>query len=84
MNKKWTPPKEINDHHKQLMTAIGKQMQKMRIEKGLGIEKMGKEIGISRNTYSAMENGNIYFNISNLIRFCDYFGITVSDFFKRL
>lgn len=84
MIKKWTPPKEVTERHKPIMTSIGQKMKKMRVEKGFGIEKMGKEIGMSRNAYSAMEKGTVYFNFSNLIRFCDYFNIPLSDFFKDI
>jgi len=77
-------PKLIAPEHQQLMSEIGERIKKLRLEKEKGLIEMANEIGISRNEYSHMEQGKIYFKFSTLLRILDYHKIPFSDFIKDL
>ena len=77
-------PKIIAPKHQKLMGDIGERIKKLRLEKEKGIVEMANEIGISRNEYSHMEQGRIYFKFSTLLRILDYHKISFWDFSKDL
>ena len=85
MNPKKSPrPKEITQEHQKLMSDLGNRIKKLRIDKDKGLIEMANEIKISRNEYSHLEQGKIYFKFSTLLRILDYHNISFSDFTKDL
>jgi transcriptional regulator with XRE-family HTH domain len=83
-SKKSPRPKEIAPEHQQLMSDLGSRIKKLRLENGKGLIEMANEIGISRNEYSHMEQGKIYFKFSTLLLILDYHNLSFSDFIKDL
>ena len=77
-------PKIIAPEHQKLMGDIGERIKKLRLEKEKGLIEMANEIEISRNEYSHMEQGKIYFKLSTLLRILDYHNISFWDFSKGL
>ena len=85
MNLKKSPtPKEIAKEHQDLMVEIGERINKLRTDKGKRIIEMANSIGISRNEYSQLEQGKLYFKFSTLLRILDYHQISFSDFIKDI
>jgi len=85
MNPKESPkPKEIAPEHQQLMSELGERIKKLRTDKNKGLIEMANSIKISRNEYSLLEKGQIYFKFSTLLRILDYHNINFYDFLKGL
>ena len=85
MNSKKSPtPKEISGEHQDLMAEIGERIKKLRTDKGKRLIEMSDSIGISRNEYSKLESGKLYFKFSTLLRILDYHQISFSDFIKGI
>jgi transcriptional regulator with XRE-family HTH domain len=82
--KKSPIPIKIASEHKELMTKIGKGIKKLRDDDDKRLIEMANEIEISRNEYSQLEQGKIYFKFSTLLRVLDYHKISFSDFIKNL
>ena len=82
--KKSPIPKEIAPEHQKLMTEIGSGIKKLRIDSDKGLIEMANSIKISRNEYSQLENGQIYFKFSTLMRILDYHKKDFKDFAKDL
>lgn len=82
--KKYPIPKEIAPEHQELMTEIGTRIKKLRTDKGKRLIEMAALIGISRNEYSLLEQGKLYFKFSTLLRIIDYHQIPFSDFTKSI
>ena len=77
-------PTEILPNHKKVMDEIGNRLQKLRTEKGKKSGEIAKEVKIGRNTYSRIENGDIYFKFSTLLSILDYHKVSVWDFFNDI
>jgi transcriptional regulator with XRE-family HTH domain len=77
-------PKIIAPEHQKLMSELGERIKKLRLEKEKGLIEMANDIGISRNEYSHMEQGKIYFKFSTLLRILDYHKISFPDFIEGL
>ena len=83
--KKYQPPKKVLSEHKEFMGRIGLKLKSLREENGLSSSALAKKVGISRNNYHQMEEGNIYFNFLSLLKIISYYKeITPEDFFKHL
>lgn len=82
--KKSPKHQEIALQHQTLMSEIGIGIKKLRTETNKGLVETAKSMNISRNEYSLMENGKIYFKFSTLLRVLDYHNISLSDFIKGL
>ncbi len=81
IKKKYQPPKEIRPEHQEFLLNLGMKLQKLRnIE---SISALAKKVGISRNAYSQMEQGKVYFNLFNLMLVLTYHKKSASDFFKE-
>ena len=61
--------------HKQ----IGNRIKELRKDKSLSQEQVAEKIGISKQQYTCIENGNGYISLKNLVKIADVFGITVKD-----
>ena len=81
---KYQPPKPVLPGHKAFLEKVGKKFKDLRDEKNIGISSLAKELSISRNSYSLMERGEIYFSTSNLFKILDYYKLSPEDFFKEL
>lgn len=82
--KKHPIPKEIAPEHQELMTEIGNRIRKLRTDKGKLLIEMASDIKISRNEYSLLEKGKLYFKFSTLLRILDYHQIPFSNFTKSM
>jgi len=67
------PRKKISPEHKKILVTIGKKIKELREMKGFTIQDAANELSMSRNGYSLMERGEIYFNISTLLKILDYY-----------
>ena len=56
--------------------TIGERIKKMRKEKGLSQEELGNAIGLTQNSISKMENGDISLTIDNLLHIASFFNVT--------
>jgi transcriptional regulator with XRE-family HTH domain len=83
-NKDYPVPKYILPKHQKLMTDIGNQLKKLREEKKLKSGELASKIEIGRNTYTRIEQGEIYFKFSTLLSILDYHKVSIWDFFKDL
>ena len=81
-NTNWKKPKEIESQHLNVMLEIGSKLEKLRINKGMTASGLAKELGISRNSYSQMERGEIYFSTYNFLKVLDFHGVDLSRFFN--
>jgi DNA-binding XRE family transcriptional regulator len=84
LKKQYQPPKKISSEHLELMTKIGLKLQELRKKKNLSSSAFSDKVGLSRNAYHTMENGQVYYNISALWKVLDYHQITAKKFFKGL
>ena len=82
--KNWQPPKDVLPEHSDFLSGIGSELKRLREKKGLSISKLCKELSISRNSYSLMENGEVYFSMENFLQVLQYHKISPIKFFKRL
>ena len=82
--KKFQPPKKVIPEHQMLMSSIGEKLQLFRKSKNLSVSALAKEIGISRNAYSQIENGKVYCNFLSVLQVLDFHQINAKDFFKNL
>jgi len=83
-SQKYQPPKPVLPSHEAFLKKIGKKLKSLREERNLTISFLETELGISRNSYSLMERGLIYFSTSNLLKILDYYQLPAEDFFKDL
>lgn len=83
-SKKYQSPKKVKSEHKEFMVKIGTKLQEIRKDKNISISFLSHDLGISRNAYSQMERGIVYFSLLNLMKILDYFGKDVEHFFRTL
>ena len=61
---------------------FGKRLKECRLAKGLSIQKMTDDIGISRSHYSQLESGDKVPSLETLIYIIQYLGITSDDLLR--
>jgi transcriptional regulator with XRE-family HTH domain len=61
-----------------LTMKIGKNLRKLREEKGLSLRDLQNEVGISHNTLGAYERDTVQPTIENYFKLIDYFEIPFS------
>lgn len=83
-SQKYQPPKPVSPAHKAFLVKIGNKLKTLREERNLTISFLETELGISRNSYSLMERGLIYFTTSTLLKILDYYKLSPEDFFREL
>jgi len=76
--------KEVKPSHHKWLKLVGAKIRDLRLEKGYSYIALAEEIGISRNSYNALEIGNDYFNISTLLQVLDYHKLSVNTFLCSL
>lgn len=79
---KWQPPKRVEKQHAGVMEDIGQKLEKLRTKQRLSIHAYSKGLGISRTSYKQMEDGEIYFNIRNLLIILQHHGIDLKKFIE--
>ena len=62
---------------------VAKNIEKLRVERGLTQEEVGKILGISRATYNGVENGKRPVAVDELEKLADYYEVNVDSFFSR-
>jgi transcriptional regulator with XRE-family HTH domain len=62
---------------------IAKNIEKLRIERGLTQEEAGEILGLSRATYNGVENNKRPVTVDELEKLADYYGVSVDSFFSR-
>ena len=77
---KWQPPKRVEEQDVAVIGEIGKKLEKLREKQGLSIHAYAKELGISRNSYTQMEQGEIYFSLRNLLLILNHHGLDLKKF----
>lgn len=82
--KKYQPPKPVKSEHQEFMKKIGIKLLELRNNKNISLSELSREVGISRNAYSQMEKGTVYFSLSNLMTVLDYYDFSAQNFFKDL
>lgn len=56
---------------------IGRNIAKLRVSRGLSQGDLGKEIGLTPSAISNIENATSYPSVDTLIRFANYFSVTM-------
>lgn len=62
---------------------LGENIRRLRQERGLCQEDLGRRIGASKQSVSNWENGNIAPSIDLLIRLADFFGVSTDYLLGR-
>lgn len=63
--------------------TIGKNIKQLRVEKGMSVQELGKEIGVSYRTLYAVEQGERRLKLSHLERIAKYFEKQI-DWFSQI
>jgi len=69
---------------KEMLIKLGKQIAKIRRNRGLTIEKLAYEAGISKGNLSDIENGNRDARYSSLYAIAENLDISISQLLKDL
>ena len=59
------------------MYGLGERLKELRLEKGIGQEKLAADLCVGNGTISLWENGLREPKMSNLILLAKYFGVTI-------
>lgn len=59
--------------------AIGKRINEIRLQKKINQEDIAKALGISRQRFARIENGQSDISYAMLIKTADFFAVPVSD-----
>ena len=62
---------------------IGENLKLLRKRRQLSQEEIASELGLTRSSYSGYENGVAEPNLENLIKFSEYFNISLDKLIKR-
>ena len=80
--KKYIPPKEINPEHKEIMTTIADNLERLRKEKSVSIVQLTKDVQMARNVYYQLINASVYCNIRVLLKLAAYYNVNIDEFFN--
>lgn len=61
---------------------VYEKIKKYRIDKNYSQESVAYELGLSQSQYSRRENGQIVFNIDEILKLVDVFDISLNDLFE--
>lgn len=61
---------------------IQENLRKLRKSKGISQQVLSDKIGLKRSTYSGYENGVAEPNIGMLIKFANFFDVTVDELIR--
>ncbi len=62
---------------------LDKRIRQLRIEWGINQKELGDAVGVSKQSVSNWENGNIMPSIDLLIRLADFFGVSADYLLGR-
>lgn len=62
---------------------IGERVTSLRLQKGISEYKLSKNIGKCNNYINKVSSGRLVPTIETLFSICEYFGITLSQFFQE-
>lgn len=62
---------------------IGERVTSLRLQKGISEYKLSKNIGKCNNYINKVSSGKLIPTIETLFSICEYFGITLSQFFQK-
>lgn len=79
----YKPVITVEKGHEELLKSIGERLEKIRIQNGISVTLLCKEVRMSRTTYYRMINGLIYFNTQKFLKILDILEITASINFKK-
>lgn len=82
--KGYQPPKEILPIHQEFMAKVGNKLKELRMNKQVSISELCRQVGGSRNAYTAMEKGRGYFSTLKFLQTLDFLGCPPEEFFKSL
>lgn len=63
---------------------IGNRLKELRLERGYSQTDVAKGIDKTKSAISSYENGGTSFSVEVLIDYCNFYGISLSDFLKEL
>jgi transcriptional regulator with XRE-family HTH domain len=63
---------------------VAKRIYELRIQKNISSRKLSLELGLSNSYITQIENGQKMPSLENLINICNYFNITLADFFSTM
>lgn len=62
---------------------FGRNLKKLRMEKGLSQQKMGEDLGFCNQTISFWENGSREPDLDTLVEIARYFQISLEELFEE-
>jgi len=62
---------------------LGENIRRLRQERGMCQEELGRRVGASKQSVSNWENGNIMPSIDLLLRLADFFGVSTDYLLGR-
>ncbi len=62
---------------------LDKRIRQLRLERGINQKELGNAVGVSKQSVSNWENGNIMPSIDLLIRLADVFGVSTDYLLGR-
>ncbi len=62
---------------------IRNRIANIRISKNISARKLSLELGMSSEYVNQVENGRLTPSLDFILNFCDYFGLSVSEFFNQ-
>lgn len=62
---------------------LEKRIKQLRLERGLNQKSLGDAVGVSKQSVSNWENGNIMPSVDILIRLSDFFGVSTDYLLGR-
>ena len=72
----------MTDQEKQINTLIGKNLARIRAEKGLSLQKVADFIGVSNQQISLYEKNKNRISAAQLQIIAQKFGVNINDFFN--
>lgn len=63
--------------------AFNKNLQKLRIKRGLSQQDLANAIGVTRSSVANYESGNRRPSFENLIKLADYFNVTCDELIRE-
>ncbi len=66
------------------ISFIAKRIYELRIQKDISSRKLSLELGLSNSYITQVENGQKVPSLENLINICNYFNITLAEFFSTM
>lgn len=67
---------------RRIFDKFSKQLQQLRLEKGVTARDMSRALGLTDNYIFNIEAGYAYPSMANFFAICEYFGITPSAFLQ--